>query len=165
MIVYGVDPLSDGAVCCVGKKASGRFCLVAHYPTSRVVIPGGHNAWAYTGPDQHNADAVYLENAAVYGRQTGRKAAQSIGISWAYLYRDLVQAFKIPIQVVDVHSWQKLLLPGAGDTKQRAAKTFRALFGVEPPRTGSKKRDTGIVDAALIAAWGYNQDEHPEEGR
>lgn len=159
MIVAGVDPLGHGAICLVGEAPSGTPVFVSWSPLTSMGIRGDHRVWAPAYAPR-GAEAVYLENCMVMGNQTSRVAAQTIGISWAWLFRDLLAEYPGAfVEVVSVRDWQKaILLPGKGDSKVRARKTFRALFLQDPPSTGNKERDKGVIDAALIGVYGLRKE-------
>lgn len=156
MTLYvGIDPGLDGGI--VTLDGDGRVMTYG----AMALLPGKPRRIDW------DACAMLLERVRVGGFVTveqqphmplkfgGGKANHARGgwVAWEFGCKLL----KIPHACPRPQQWQRdMLIPGKGDTKQRALVTAQRLWPGRDWRASERcrKPHEGIVDAALIAEWG-----------
>ncbi len=153
MRVLGIDPGLDGGLAAITDDGP----MVAIMPTQ----PTGRGAGRQIAIDALNdmlLDWSPVEFAVIERQQPmpkqGVTSTFQTGLGYGVLLA-LLQARRIPHEIIQAKTWQRAFGIGTGDTKAQAECVARRLFPDTDLRASERahKAHTGIVDALLIAEW------------
>jgi crossover junction endodeoxyribonuclease RuvC len=147
-VFIGIDPGKKGAVAVIGKMTGSVECLA--------MPPDGHTLAEFL--TQAAANMAFVEKAQAMPKQ-GVSSMFNYGTGYGRIL-GILETLKVPYHLVTPRTWQKKVIPGAkkGKAKEAALIRARQLF---PDRTfipkGCRKPHDGMIDAALIAWYGWSE--------
>lgn len=149
--ILGVDPGATGGICAI---RSGRIHTMFVMPESLAVLR------QLLGVFDPASTHTFLEKAQSFPKQ-GIASAFNYGTHYGEL-RGTFSAMHLRITLVPPGVWAKSMHSGAsGDfAKAKSLEVARRLFPGEtfiPPNTRGKKPHMGLVDATLIALYGWQK--------
>lgn len=149
--VIGIDPGQKGGFCAIRQ---GRIHALWPLPDSLSMIRD--LLYAFPPP----LTTIYLEKAQSFPKQ-GISSAFNYGTHYGEL-RGTFAAMLFRVELVAPGAWARRMHGGAsGDcAKAKSLDAARRLFPEQtfiPPGTRGKKPHDGLVDAALIALYGWQK--------
>ncbi len=156
--VIGIDPGQTGGICIM---RNGRIHALWVMPSSlielRLNVLNHDNEKTF----------VFLEKAQSFPGQ-GISSAFNYGTHYGEL-RGTLSSMLFSVELVPPSVWARRMHVGTGanTSKTRSLEAARRLFPQEtfiPPGTRGKKPHDGLVDAALIALYGWQKLNKPYEG-
>ena len=159
MTVLGIDPGLNGALVAFNENG------VVEMNQMPITIIGKEREVSHgllaLALERIKPDHIYLERAVSFGM--GTKSAFNYGRAFAAIEM-AIQFRKIPFTLVEPKKWTKVMHAGVSNDLKPKLKSeiavrrlFPKIIRAIPCTPKSKKLHDGIVDAILIAAYGYRE--------
>tara|TARA_R110000850_G_C9996151_1_gene468171 strand:+ start:8573 stop:9064 length:492 start_codon:yes stop_codon:yes gene_type:complete len=158
-MIIGIDNGLKGGICAI-DKATGKIVETFKMPVQHA--HGANEVDVYKLIDllSELSNGFLWEGDIVIEKPGGSKSARAAKSMAGSLHaiRGAIESRGISLHRITPQSWQKVLIPGKGDTKKRALAKANSLWpGTKWPNINKTERcyrpHDGIIDAALIAYY------------
>lgn len=156
-MVVGCDPGLRGGVASI---LDGKLHDVVPMPLAAGEMHPGPLV-AYLTSLGHKIDRVFIEHSQAFPKMVGKSTVFNFGCGFGIL-QGVVGALCLPYTLVKPREWQRLMHKGTDASAEPKARSLCAAYSLFPSQSWlatpkCKKDHDGMIDAALIAYYGYRQ--------